>query len=157
MDRSPATPSDLAGPAASEATSTPGGGAIRGWLIGLELALAVMALGGAVALITFDAGMPASTIEKFPFGSALLGGVALLVANVAVPTVVAVGELRHAPWAAVGHLVVGAVLMFWVLVQIGFIGLDSFLQPTLFIWGAVITSLGILNGRDRWPIAGEDD
>ena len=43
--------------------------------------------------------------------------------------------------------------MFWVLVQMGFIGLDSFLQPTLFIWGATITALGLLYGRDSWPVA----
>ena len=131
--------------------------ALRWWLIGLEVALSVMAVGGAVSLITFGAGMPASTIDKFPFGSAVLGGIALLLINGLLPAVVAVGELRHAPWAQIGHLVVGGALMFWVLVQMGFIGLDSFLQPTLFIWGAVITSLGILNGRDRWPVAGEDD
>ena len=131
--------------------------ATRSWLIGLEIALAVLAIGGGISLIAFGAGMPSSTIERFPFGSAALGGVALILANGVLPAVVAAGELRHAAWARVGHLVVGATLMFWVLVQIGFIGLDSFLQPALFTWGAVITSLGILDGRDSWPVAGRDD
>ena len=135
----------------------PRGHALRLWLIGLEIALSVNALGGAIALIAFGAGMPASTIDKFPFGSAILGGIALLLINGLLPAVVAIGELRHEPWARIGHLLVGGALMFWVLVQIGFIGLDSFLQPTLFIWGALITSLGLLYGRDSWPVADGSD
>lgn len=127
--------------------------ALRRWLVGLEVALSVLAFGGAVSLIAFDAGMPATTIERFPFGSAVLGGIALALVNGVLPAVVAIGELRHAGWARIGHLAVGGSLMFWVLVQIGFIGLDSFLQPTLFVWGAVIVILGILDGRDRWPVA----
>jgi hypothetical protein len=146
---------DTSSTTAPTSGTRPRGHALRRWLIGLELALCVMALGGAISLMTFEAGMPASTIEKFPFGSALLGGIALLLINAIPPAVVAIGELRHEPWARIGHLVVGGALMFWVLVQIGFIGLDSFLQPALFIWGAVITSLGILYGRDSWPVADE--
>jgi hypothetical protein len=157
MDAGIGTPSDHASDQGSDHASVPDdaghGDALRGWLIGLELALAVMACGGAASLIAFGAGMPDTTIDRFPFGSAVLGGIALLLVNGVLPAVVAVGELRRAAWARVGHLVVGAALMFWVMVQIGFIGLDSFLQPTLFVWGALITSLGILRGRDSWPVA----
>jgi hypothetical protein len=150
------TPVDRRSPDSSVSRASTRAAGIRRWLIGLEVALAVLAVGGAVSLITFGAGMPAATIERFPFGSAALGGIALLVINGVLPAVVAIGELRHDAWARVGHLVVGAALMFWVLVQIGFIGLDSFLQPALFVWGAVITSLGILAGRDEWPVADPD-
>ena len=121
--------------------------AVRRVLVGLELALSVLAVGGAVALVAGGAGMPASTIERFPFGSAVLGGIALLLVNGVVPAVVAIGELRHEPWARVGHVVVGAALVLWVVVQIGFIGLDSFLQPVLFGWGALILGLALVARR----------
>ena len=45
-------------------------------------------------------------------------------------------------WSAVANVVVGGLLMGWIVVQVGFIGLTSWLQPVMFVWGGAILVLG---------------
>jgi len=115
-------------------------------LVGLEIVLAVSAYGGSIGLMTGSMST-GSYARRLPFGSVVLGGAALGLL-VAVPaTVAAVLTLRRRPGAAVSHLVVGAMLMGWILVQVAFIGLVSGLQPVMFCWGAAIMALGWLDRR----------
>ncbi len=111
-------------------------------LIAAETVLAVGAFGGAVGLILggIDLGDAA---DHLPFGSPVLGGVALGLVCGVLPTVVAVGAWRRRSWAPLGHVVVGAALVGWVVVQVAFIGLQSWLQVSYAVFGLAITALGI--------------
>ncbi len=119
-------------------------------LILAEFLLAVGAVAGAVGLIVgaIDLG---DAVNDLPFDSPVLGGVALGLACGVLPTVVAVGALRHSQWAPIGHVVVGAVLVGWIVVQVAFIGLGSWLQVTYGLLGLAITALAVSNLRARRP------
>lgn len=132
----------------SQSTSAPGRagrlGHRRLGLIVAEVLLAVGAFGGAVGLIVGGIDLGKAT-DDLPFGSPVLGGVALAVSCGVLPTVVAVGAWRRAPWAPLGHVAVGVVLVGWVVVQIAFIGLGSWLQVGYAVFGLGIAALGISN------------
>lgn len=111
-------------------------------LVGMELFLAVGAFFGAAGLIGggIDLGDAAGDL---PFGSPVFAGVALAVLNGVLPTVVAVGALRRAGWAGAGHMVVGTVLVAWIVIQIAFIGLGSWLQVVYLAYGIVLQALAL--------------
>jgi hypothetical protein len=115
-------------------------------LIGLEVALAIGAFGGAVGLAGGGTDL-GGAVDDLPWGSALLGGLALALVNGVLPAVVAVGALRRRPWARAGHLLVGVALMGWIVVQVALIGLISWMQPFCFVWGAAILVLGLAARR----------
>ena len=115
------------------------------WLIGLELFLAVGAVGGAVNLV-FGGDIGTYT-DRLPFDSPVLGGVALALL-VAVPAAaVAIGALTRRRWADVGHVAAGLVLVGWIVMQVAIIGYISALQPIMFVLGVVIAALGGWNLR----------
>lgn len=108
---------------------------------------AVAALGGAVALATGTSGMPADITDRFPFGSVVVGGVALFVL-VALPMGVTtwltiVGD-RRAPQAAV---VAGALLAAWIPLEVAFIQTFSWLQPVCAALGILVLGLGLAGTR----------
>lgn len=115
-------------------------------LIVAEVVLAVGAFAGAVGLISGGIDLGPSTGD-LPFGSSVLAGIALAVVCGALPTVVAIGAWRKVQWADLGHVVVGAALVGWIVVQVGFIGLGSWLQVAYALFGLGIAVLGIRNLR----------
>lgn len=118
-------------------------------LLWLEVLLAIGAYGGAVGLITGGIDLGEATAE-LPFGSTAFGGWALLVVNGLLPTVVVVGALRGRPWAETGHLVVGAALIGWIVVQVSLLGWPPhWLQILYFLWGWAILGLAIQRRRAR--------
>ncbi len=117
-------------------------------LVGLEAVLAVAAFGGAAALLSGAVPMEGA-MHDVPFASPVLAGVSLGLIDGVLPTVAVIAELRRRRWAPVAHLTVGAALMGWIVVQIGFIGFNSWLQPAMFVWGATIFGLGYR----RWRVA----
>ena len=122
-------------------SSTTGADATRRVVIGLEVLLAVAAFGGSWALVsnTVDA---SSYVSEIPFSSTVFGGLALAVV-VAIPaTVAAAAGLTHRTWSRPAHLTAGALLMVWIVVEVIYIGLTSWLQPVMFAWGAAIVLLG---------------
>lgn len=120
-------------------------------MIGLELAIAAMAVGGAMALIGGAIDMGEDVRTSLPFDSYAFGGVWLLLLAGVLPAVVALGALRRQPWAELGHVAVGVVLMGWIVVQVAFIGPVSWMQPLVLAWGALIATLGVVERRRaRW-------
>jgi hypothetical protein len=115
-------------------------------LIGLEVALAIGAFGGAIVLAGGGTDL-GGAVDDLPWGSALLGGLALALVNGVLPAVVAVGARRRRPWARAGHVLVGVALMGWIVVQVAFIGLISWMQPFCFVWGAAILVLALVAGK----------
>jgi hypothetical protein len=117
-------------------------------LLGLEAFLAVGAYAGAAALVLAGPDMIGDAVEDLPFASPVFGGIALAVVNGLLPTVVLLGELRRAPWAATGHLLVGAALVSWIVVQVAFLGWPPhWLQIAYFAYGWVIVGLAVLARR----------
>ena len=113
-------------------------------LLWLEALLAVGAYAGATGLILAGPEMIGDAVEDLPFASPVLGGIALAIVNGLLPTVVFVAELRGARWAAVGHLLVGAALVSWIVVQVAFLGWPPhWLQVTYFVYGWVIVGLAV--------------
>jgi hypothetical protein len=109
----------------------------------------VAALGGAVGLASgwLDLG---SFTQRLPFGSAVLGGVALLLV-VAVPqAVVATLAARRSPAAAAGSVLAGGLLIGWILVEVAFLRVVAGLQVTYLAVGAAQVALGLgLRRHDR--------
>ena len=123
-------------------------------LLGLEAFLAVGAYGGATGLVLVGPAMIGDeAVANLPFASPVLGGLALAIINGLLPTVVFFAELRRARWAAVGHLLVGAALVTWIVVQVAFLGWPPhWLQITYFIYGWVIVGLAVkARGRPARP------
>jgi hypothetical protein len=48
------------------------------------------------------------------------------------------------PRAGLAGLLLGMILCFWIIIQVYWIGLSSFLQPLLFLIGASETAIGWL-------------
>jgi hypothetical protein len=132
------------------APTRPGAHRVRSALVGLEVALAVAALAGSIALVGGGTDL-GGAVDDLPWDSALFGGLALAVVNTLVPGVVAYGELARQPWARAGHLVVGVALVSWILVQVAIIGPISWMQPFCLLWGALIFGLGVANWRASDP------
>jgi hypothetical protein len=119
-------------------------------LVGMEVFLAAGAVLGAVGLVTGGIDLGDAT-QDLPFGSPVLAGVALAVLNGVLPAVVAVAGIQGRPWADVGHLVVGVVLVGWIVLQVGFIGLGSWLQVLYAAYGLLIAALAVIALRRRRP------
>jgi hypothetical protein len=123
----------------------------RTLLLWLEGLLALGAFGGAAGLITggVDLGPAAADL---PFGSTVFGGWALAAVNGVLPTIVLVGALRRATWARLGHHLVGAALIGWIVVQVAFLGWPPhWLQTTYFLYGWAILVLAIVQPRASTP------
>jgi len=114
-------------------------------ILALEAFLAIGAFGGVWALIGDRNGgdnVDMTLLEGTPFDSYLVPGIALLVLNGVFPALVVMLALRGHRLAWPGHVAVGAVLMTWIAVQVGFIGYASLLQPFFFVYGAAVAALG---------------
>ncbi|MHB9150484.1 MAG: hypothetical protein ACYC33_10485 [Thermoleophilia bacterium] len=112
----------------------------------LEVLLAVGAIPAGLLMIIRPSGsfmsMPLTMLDGSPFRDFLWPGVILLVANGILPLVVAWGAWRRKSWAPEGHVVVGAVLIGWIVVELLMIDYH-WLQAAYLGLGIVILGLGI--------------
>lgn len=107
-------------------------------LLWLEGFLALGAYGGALGLMTGGVDLGPATAD-LPFGSTVFAGFALGVVNGILPTVVLVGAIHRRRWAPLGHRLVGAALVGWVVAQVAILGWPPhWLQITYFIYGWVV-------------------
>ncbi len=116
-------------------------------LVALELFLAFWAFAGSYGMLATPHGgvLDIGLLDGSPFGSFIIPGISLLVANGLLPLAVAFGTFRRAPWANLGHLAVGVVLLCWISAQVMFIGYEFWLQPAFFIYGLVVVALALMN------------
>jgi hypothetical protein len=114
-------------------------------LVGLELFLAIGALGGGAALFLSPdgsaLGLPLSLLERAGFEDFLIPGLILFVVNGLLPLVSALGMLRRRPWGPASAMVVGLVLVGWIAAQVALI--RSFSAP---LHGGYLL-LGVAIGR----------
>ena len=111
----------------------------RGWagwgLFGVLCLVGVNAVYGGIGLIVNGMGMPDDWLERTPFDSWLLPGLALLV-TVALPQFAAAWVvLRRDPRGPLVGMAVGAALVVWILVQLAVLQRYFFLQPVIAGFG----------------------
>lgn len=109
-------------------------------LVVLEVLLVIGAIAGGLGLIIGFLDLQEMT-DDLPWQSPVVGGIALLAINAAVPVAVIVAELRHHRLASLGHLLVGVDLLVWIAVQVAFIGFTSVLQAVYLVYGLAVTWL----------------
>jgi hypothetical protein len=119
----------------------------RGWagwgLFGMLCLVGVNAVYGGIGLIVNGMGMPDDWLERTPFDSWLLPGIALLV-TVALPQFAAAWVVaRRDPRAPLIGVLVGAALVLWILVQLAVLRRYFFLQPVIAGFGAAEVLLGL--------------
>ncbi len=96
---------------------------------------------GGVGLMRDGMGMPADWVERLPFGSWVLAGIALLI-GVALPQFAACWlALSRNRRAALGAALAGTVLVAWIVVQVLLLRRYFFLQPVIAVLGLVEVSL----------------
>lgn len=126
---------------------------VDGWIIerrvrwqGVSLAVLLGIVGingvyGGVGLMRDGMGMPADWVERLPFGSWALAGVALLL-GVAAPQFASCWlVLTRSHRAALGAALAGVVLVAWIVVQILLLRRYFFLQPVIAVLGLVEVAL----------------
>ena len=119
----------------------------RGWagwgLFAVLCLVGVNAVYGGIGLIVNGMGMPDDWLERTPFDSWLLPGLALLV-TVALPQFAAAWVvLRRDPRAPLVGMAVGAALVLWILVQLAVLQRYFFLQPVIAGFGVAEVLLGL--------------
>lgn len=135
-------------------TSRPAGRTTRRtwhqWALVATLALVtVNAVYGGIGLMANGMGMPDDWLERTPFDSWVLPGVALLL-TVAVPQAWAlVASWRGGPTAPRVALLVGAALVLWIVVQLLVLRRYFFLQPVIAGLGLLEVALALAWSRHR--------
>ncbi len=118
----------------------PGARGAPGWrwpLVVVLVFVSFSAVFGAVGLMSDGMGMPIDWLERTPFVTWTLPGVALVV-TVALPQAFgAWAVLVRRTWAPMAAMVVGAALVGWIVVQLLVLQRYFFLQPVIAGFGAL--------------------
>ena len=108
----------------------------------LQVAAGLLALSawyGALGLASGWLSIGEELTDRLPFGSAVIGGLALAAA-VALPASVLTVLARRGPEATVrsATFAVGTITVVWILVELAFVRELSFLHPTVLLYGAAL-------------------
>jgi len=123
-------------------------------LAGVFALVTMAAVYGGIGLLRDGMGMPADWAERLPFGSWVLGGLALLI-TVAVPQAVGCAAVvRRRPDAAAIGAAAGLALVAWIIVQVLVLQRYFFLQPVIAGLGLVEFALAIGMLRTTAPASG---
>jgi hypothetical protein len=95
-------------------------------------------------------GMGLGTLHGSPFEDFLIPGITLLVAVGIFPLMVAGAAVVRARWVPLAHVVVGAVLMGWIVIEMLMLGYISALQPAVVGFAIVLLGLSWWNLRAQW-------
>lgn len=93
---------------------------------------------------TSGAGMGNSTalLENSPFHTFLIPGLFLLIINGLGSATGAVYSFMKRPFAGPLGIILGIIMCLWIILQVNWIGLTSFLQPLFLIVGITEALLG---------------
>jgi hypothetical protein len=86
-----------------------------------------------------------------PLKSFLLPGLFLVLVNGLATGIAAVLSFRRHKWAGMSALILGNILCLWIIIQVYWIGLTSFLQPMFFVVGIAEAFLGITILKSKSP------
>lgn len=106
--------------------------ATRRSLIGIELFLALNAVGGAIYAFGGAEGVDRDWLDGTPFHDYVVPGIILLVAVGGSLTIAAIALLRRLPHQRELSLAAAAILAIWIIVQVLMIGPVSWMQPAGF-------------------------
>lgn len=115
----------------------------------LLLFVALNAVGGGVYGVTGAPAVPREWLIGSPFATYLVPSLVLLVVVGGIHTVAGIALLRAWPNAYRLAVGAGAVLTLWIVVQVRLIGYVSWLQPAMFIIGALTIVLALRLHRQR--------
>lgn len=117
------------------------------WLAVAAASVALPAIGGAVSLANGTIDMGEAIVERFPWQSVELAGLALF-ACVALPLgALAVLAWRGSPRAPQATVAAGLLLVTWIVLQVLVIRTLSFFHPTYLVVGLSFVWVGRRIGR----------
>ena len=87
-------------------------------------------------------GTTTAILENSPFSSFLIPGLFLLIVNGLGQATGAYLAFRRNALAAKFSIALGVILIFWIILQVNWIGLSHFLQPVFFITGILEAGTG---------------
>ena len=89
-------------------------------------------------------GVSSELLKNSPLDSFLLPGLFLLLVNGLITAAASVLSFIKHKYAGMAGLMLGLILTAWIIVQVAWIGLTSFMQPMFFVIGVIEALLGIL-------------
>jgi hypothetical protein len=104
-------------------------------LLALTIFVALSSVFGGIALIAGVIEMDLSLLRGTPFATYVVPGWILLIAVGGSNLVAAILLAIHHVQASSFAFLAGSVLTVWIAVQVGMIGMISFLQPAMFAFG----------------------
>ena len=119
----------------------------------IEAFVAVGAIPAGISMIVFpdglNIGMSVEILQHSPFRSFMVPGLFLLIVNGLCNLAGAVLTFRRNRYSGLIGLGLGTLLCMWIVVQVYFIGLNSFLQPLYFFIGIaeILISYYLLKGN----------
>lgn len=117
---------------------------------------ALAALGGAWGLATDVLGLGPELTARLPWGSALVGAIALALLVALPHGVLAVLAVRGDRRTGVCAVAVGVLLVGWIVVELAFLRELSFFHPFYVVVGLVLVGLGVRLVRETsGPGAGQ--
>lgn len=112
----------------------------------LQLFIGVGGVAGGLILSLFPdgsgMGMTTAALVNTPFANFLIPGLVLLAVNGLGNLIGGAATLRRYRYAGEMALALGLFLMLWIIIQVGMIGLNHWLQPLYFILGLAELWLG---------------
>jgi hypothetical protein len=119
----------------------------RKWLGILELLVGIGAVPAGLGLVMDPSGaglrFDPEWLTGSPFSNFLIPGLVLMIVNGFGSLAGSVASFRRWRSAGVVGLALGIFLMLWIVVQVYWIGLISWLQPTYFFLGLVECALAV--------------
>src|SRR3954452_7990387 len=122
--------------------AAPSGRRTRRWITALAVLNAVTAAAGAASMSLGALSLQPEAAARLPWGSPVVGGIALLMC-VAVPNaMLAALSLRDDNRVATAAVGVGLLLVVWILVELAFLRELSFFHPLYVGIGVLLVLLG---------------
>lgn len=94
-------------------------------------------------------GTTVEILKNSPFSSFLIPGLFLLIVNGLGQAAGAWLSFARKPLAPKASVVLGVILIFWIILQVFWIGLTHFLQPFFFIVGVIEAGTGWYLTRNK--------
>lgn len=121
------------------------------WLLGVDLFAGIAAVGGGIGLVGGGIQFPSDWLSGTPFGSYTGPGLILgIVVGGSALVAAAITLLSSRLAGAMASAIAGAVMIGWIVGEVGLIGYVSWLQPAFFGYGLAMVALAALY-RDATP------
>ncbi|MCF8357329.1 MAG: hypothetical protein K9H26_01135 [Prolixibacteraceae bacterium] len=121
----------------------------------LQVFIGMSAVAGGMPMILnpggTDQGLTTEVLANSPFNDYLIPGILLFTINGLGSLAGAYFSLKERPFAGFAGIILGVALIIWIIVQVYYLGLSSWLQPLFFFVGVAELVLGILIFKKEKP------